>query len=287
MPDINLNESELRYGISALDIKYKEYADNDELLVNGKNGTMLYKRPDGQIVTPSTPYGRDELITAINKIFTTNQEVEVSGTDYLVYNTIVVNEKMNIISSEKQEIAGDITITSDKLASGIFVRIRGNSETNAVASYLSSLSTSNSLEVSYLFEITELGTGNVRNLTIGSKFDTLAYAELYVSEISEGCTGYQVKLKSVSFPLFNEVYSSLDETTKSKLSELNQGNTKFEPSEIDLIYYTSDSKNSAIYSETDNLKLNYVIPASEINHDEFIISESQPSHKCMWAKVIG
>ena len=56
MPDINLNESELRYGISALDIKHKEYADNDELLVNGKNGTMLYKRPDGQIVTPSTPY---------------------------------------------------------------------------------------------------------------------------------------------------------------------------------------------------------------------------------------
>lgn len=287
MPDINLNESELRYGISALDIKYKEYADNDELLVNGKNGAMLYKRPDGQIVTPSTPYGRDELITAINKIFTTNQEVEVSGADYLVYNTIVVNEKMSIISSEKQEIAGDITITSDKLVSGIFVRIRGNSETNAVASYLSSQATSNSLEVSYLFEITELGTGNVRNLTIGSKFDTLAYGELYVSEISEGCTGYQVKLKSVSFPLFNEVYSSLDETTKSKLSELNQGNTKFEPSEIDLIYYTSDSKNSAIYSETDNLKLNYVIPASEINHDEFVISESQPSHKCMWAKVIG
>ena len=31
---------ELRYGISALDMQYKEDALNDELLVNGKNGQI-------------------------------------------------------------------------------------------------------------------------------------------------------------------------------------------------------------------------------------------------------
>ena len=289
MADISLNESELRYGISALDLKHRDYAVNDELMVDGRNGGMLYKRLDGQVVVPSLPYGRDDLIMAINRVFDTHKEVVVSDSDYLVYNTIIVNEKMNMLSSKKQDVDGDLTVTSDKLDSCIFVRVRGNSVTNAIASYLSSRAGDiEAASVSCVFKITELGTGAVRQVTVESLFDTLSYCELCENlEPSAGCTGYQIKLETVSFPLLESVYNTLSDTEKSMLSELNYGNEKSEPSEIDLIYYTRDSKNAKIYNETNNLKLNYVIPAGETNRDDFVISETQPNHKCMWAKVIG
>ena len=115
MAEINLDESELRYGISALDLKHKDYAVNDELMVSGQNGEMFYKREDGQIVTsPNQTYNKHDLINSINDVFMTHNEVVVSDGDYIVYNTIDVACRMNLISPETYMLKEESTFTSNK-----------------------------------------------------------------------------------------------------------------------------------------------------------------------------
>lgn len=292
MTEIDLNENELRYGISALDLKHKDYAVNDELMVSGQNGEMFYKREDGQIVTsPGQKYNKNDLINSINEVFMTHNEVTVSDGDYIVYNTIDVAGGMNLISSETYTLGEESTFTTNKPSSGVFIRIRGNSATNSAMSYLQSKYMSSHSEVlpvvSVVLDVTELGTGINRKISMNTDFDTLDFVNLYpgISPTAE-CTGYQIKIESVKFPMVESAYNGLSDTEKSLLSELNYGNTRLEADSIDFIYYTSDVKDPIIYNETDRVKLNYVIPAKETNRDQFVISASQPSHKCMWAKVI-
>lgn len=292
MTEINLDESELRYGISALDLKHKDYAVNDELMVSGQNGEMFYKREDGQIVTsPNQTYNKHDLINSINDVFMTHNEVVVSDGDYIVYNTIDVACRMNLISPETYMLKEESTFTSNKPNSGVFIRIRGNSATNSAISYLQSQYMSRHSEilpaVSVVMLVTELGTGINRKITINTDFDTLDFVNLYPGvSPAVNCTGYQIKIESVKFPMLEVAYNDLSDTEKSLLSELNYGNTKLEADSIDFIYYTSDVTNPIIYNETDNIKLNYVVPAKDTNKDQFVISSTQPSHKCMWAKVI-
>lgn len=292
MAEINLNEGELRYGISALDLKHREFAVNDELMVNGKNGEMFYKREDGQIVTaPNQLYDKKDLINSINDVFMTHNEVTVSNGDCIVYNTIDVSGGINIISDEKYTLNEDSTFTSDKPDSGVFIRIRGNAATNSIVSYLKSRYESNHPEalpaVSIVLNINEIGTGTEKKITINTDFDTLGFASLYSGIApSSGCTGYQIKIESISFPEIAAAYGELSDTEKSLLSELNYGNTNLEADSIDIIYYTRDTKNPIIYNKSDNIRLNYVIPAKETNRDQFVVSATQPSHKCMWAKII-
>ena len=292
MTEMNLDESELRYGISALDLKHKDYAVNDELMVSGQNGEMFYKREDGQIVTsPSQKYNKHDLINSINEVFMTHNEVTVSEGDYIVYNTIDVAGRMNLISSETYMLDEESTFISNKPSSGVFIRIRGNSATNSAISYLQSQYMSNHSEilpaVSIVLDVTELGTGINRKITMNTDFDTLDFVNLYPGiSPTVDCTGYQIKIESVKFPMVEVAYNDLSNTEKSLLSELNYGNTKLEADSIDFIYYTSDVTNPIIYNESDNIKLNYVVPAKDTNKDQFVISATQPSHKCMWAKVI-
>ena len=53
-----------RYGISALDLGHKEYAQDDELMVRGDDGRMYYKRTDGVIVAyADKDLSEDEVIS--------------------------------------------------------------------------------------------------------------------------------------------------------------------------------------------------------------------------------
>ena len=62
------NINEMRYGISALGLSHKEYAENDELLVEQSSGKMFYKREsDNQIVSfDNEKYSQETLPVAMN-----------------------------------------------------------------------------------------------------------------------------------------------------------------------------------------------------------------------------
>lgn len=286
------DERDLRYGISALDIAYKEHAVNDELLVDGLNGQMLYKRSsDGQIVTFSSAYDKDDLINAVAAVFKEVDEVPTLSTDFIVYNTISGAGKLDILASGSQ-IIGENVFISDKPNSGFFVRISGGPTTNAIAAYLKSKYISEHVDNTYsavtmTFEIVEMGVNITKTITVNGDFDKLIFVPLCENFVpTTGCTGYKISLKTITFPLLKESYNALNSNEVKLVKDLNNNNHKLEASMVDILYYVTDCTNAAIYDTDTNIKLNYIVPASDTHvKDDFVVSEIKPSYKCIWAKI--
>lgn len=285
--------NELRFGISALDIKHCKYAENDELLVRGSDGHMLYKRADdGQIVTyESNEYKDNELIDAINKVFLTHESVNTTSGDCLIYNTIDISGKTDILNPNKTDLNIQSSFNIDKVDSCVFIRIRGNSVTNSIASHLQNLYNGlypdNTGEyVIFHFEIlskTTEGESVLHEIELPAKFNMLTPLYLPNDNTYES---HQVFLKGVAFPLLTNSYSELSDEQKDTFSNLNYNNNKIEPDFVDIAYYTNDGKTPIIYNESDKISLQCIISASDINKDSFIVSSDKPDHKCIWAKII-
>lgn len=287
------NTNALRYGISALDIKYKAFAENDELLNEGTTGQMYYKRSsDGQIVTyDSEDYEKQELINAIDSIFLTNPSVNTTAEDYLVYNVINISEKTDLLNNvEPVSIGVNSKFDTNKTDSGLFIRVRGNAVTNSVVSFLESSYNknhpdSNLSSVVLNITITEHGVGMDKTIEVPMNFNELTFVKLNPSDETL-CTSFSISLDGVSFPLISAAYNEIDESEQNMLHSLNYGNNKFEAAAIDFIYYVDDVKNPVIYNSDDKVRMNSVISASELNKETFVVSSEKPAHKCLWAKII-
>lgn len=106
-------DDKMRYGISALDSSYHSHAVDDELMVDGASGKMLYKRAsDGLVVShDDTTYSKEDLVEKIIEL--TNESINLS------------DEKLLILLSENVDIIyRSIDIKDLKILGG------GNSTTN-------------------------------------------------------------------------------------------------------------------------------------------------------------
>lgn len=288
---INTNERNMRYGISALDLSYKQYAEADELMVEGKTGQMLYKRDDGFVTTASHKYTRAEFITSINSAVRKNSEVPITDDDYIIYNTLDVAGLINVVSNTYYRPA-NATFISDKPNSGFYIRVTGNDRTNSIISYIVSrykIAHPDAIEtpVSIEIEVTELGVDAIKTVTVNTGFDELTLVKLCEDyQPTEGCVGYKIVIKSVSFPLLVTAYADLEQNEKEYIKELNYGNERVEPTGIDMMYYVTDCTNSHIYDTENGIRLNYVIHAKETEPSEdFVVSKVQPTHSCIWAQI--
>ena len=101
------NSDEMRYGISALSMEYREEATNDEILLDPQTGKPYYKREeDGQIVSfDDLSYSQNELPLAMNTaIMNQSLSVTTTSTDFVVYNTIDVAGKIDLFNNEDNVI---------------------------------------------------------------------------------------------------------------------------------------------------------------------------------------
>ena len=79
-------DNTLGFGISALGLENRQYAANDELLVDRHDGKMYYKRSDGIILSEIKDYTRDDLASSLLLKYYTELD-NIIG-DFIVYHTI-------------------------------------------------------------------------------------------------------------------------------------------------------------------------------------------------------
>lgn len=289
-------EEEMRYGISALDIAHKQFAENDELLVHGNDGKMYYKRAnDGQLVTyDSKELTKQELISELRAALSNTSKIDTTDDDYLVYHTLDIAGKTNLLDGKSYDLNITEEFNVSKIESCLAVKIRGNSDLNSAISFIenayNSMIPSNTVKsISCIFDVTEKGTGVKKEYKVQGDFNDMIILSLTPS--ASTVTGYTVKLKSISFPLLKNAYLSFSEEQKKTLIALNNGNTKFECDKIDLITYSDDISNPTLYNNEDGVKLQIIIPMKEINREyidseAFIVSEEKPTHKCIWGRIL-
>ena len=297
MASVNLEEK-LRYGISALDLLYREHALNDELMVDGSNGKMHYKREnDGQIVSYETnEYNNQTLVNdiqyAVNK---NNTDIPTSDDDFIVYNSIDITGKNDALDHAEIVLEKVEEYRVSKTESAFFVRIRGNRVTNTcmnfVESYYNDVNPTNEIpSVLFTFNVTEEGTGKNIDITVKANFNELVLVKLTKS--SDSVTGFKIKLKSFTFSLLKSAYNNLKSDTKTLLKSLNYGNEKFEASAIDIVTYTDDISNPKLYNSEAKSKLELIVPVKNakltyLDSEGFIVSSDKPTHKCIWGKIIN
>ena len=291
------SNNKMRYGISALDVKYKENALEDELLVDGYNGKMLYKRlSDGQIVTwDNTEYTKEELANRVSKaMIASNITVNTNKNDYVIYKTINISEKTDIQNVNVIDLGIDSRFIVSRDESVFFIRVYGNNTTNAITSFLENYNKSKNENVEKMVTITFDVSDSINDEIVETISATLNFNELSSISLTDITTienDYVVKVKTVKFSNVDTLINSLDESLLNSLYELNYGNTKFELSSIDFVYYSNDITLPSIYTD-DQSKLKYIIPIDTFeddmvtNSEAVIISEDKPTHQCLWGKVI-
>ena len=96
------SNGELRYGISALGLEYREQAENDELLVDIPTGKMHYKRSDGQIVTSDNCTYPTEMLGIAMKSAAKNagKHIIANENHFVAYHTIDISQKTDLLSDE-------------------------------------------------------------------------------------------------------------------------------------------------------------------------------------------
>lgn len=284
------NENKLRYGISALDLKYKEYSDNDELMVNGPNGKMYYKREDGQIVSyDNLEYNKQSLVLALNgAIASSDIKIHPSENDYIIYHTIDISGKNDILSDTATEFNFESSFSISKSVKAFFIRVRGNNNTNSVVSFIESFMNDEE-SVKFTFTIKAIGdTENSVDVESGGMFNDLLLVKIPDINV-ENITRYEVKIKSIKFNV-KPTYNNLVDLQKELIDVVNNNNVKFEADGIDVISYLDDMSLAIIVSDVDKIKLFSIYTVYDINSEKIetepvVISKELPDHKCLWVKI--
>lgn len=285
--------NEMRYGISALGLNYKEYAENDELLVDPISGQMLYKREiDGQIVSyDNATYTQESIATAINVAQTLENEfVKTNPNNFIAYHTINIGGKTDLLDTQAVDLSMVSNFSVSKDEASFYVRIHGNTLTNTIMSYLEKTYNEDAKSIKLVFSVKETSTGSTQEIIVETYYNLLTHVKI---PVVENAMSYEVSLASLTSVIASESFLSQDESVKNLLISLNNGNTKFESTEIDMISYVDDITKSVIYNTSDNVKLELILPnklidsmSASTNSEGIIISEEKPNHKCLWGKVI-
>lgn len=299
---------DLRYGISALDMSNVSNAINDELLVQGVNGKIFYKREeDGQVVSyDSIEYNKESLIYAITTALAIEKvAVTLSGNDFVTYNTIDISGKTNILEDSSYALSLNRNFHTLSEKSGFLLRVRGNSVTNAALSFLELYAHEQSINDSKFLvtiDITEESEdGSVLNQytdVIELTYNTLKYVAL--SKKNADCVRFGVKLVSIIHPTSKESFNSLPEDRKTEILNLTNNNPKLESDFVDIISFCDKTSDVIIYDANDCIQLVSLVSIQEIidvmnsrgggssgpvNGQGVIVSMSDPGVSCIWGEI--
>ena len=281
-----MSNTNIRYGVSALDMKYRDDAQPDELLVRSKNGQMFYKRDDGQIVTTGNDYTKE---TLYRDLFNGKPLGKYLDSDYIVYNLIDIAGMTKMSLSSAQSIALGVGFPISKNEDGFYVRIRGNDITNAAISFIRNAYLSRNSSEEYDVELTvAITTGaTTKTSTIQCNFNELTLIENEVAENSI------LEIKSIKYPLISTAISSLTNSQLESVKELNYGNEDFEAAFIDLVTFSSDLYQTTLHNTEDNVRLGFVLPITDYtefttknNGVPIVVSKEKPSFRCLWIQEL-
>ena len=278
MEEIKTNE--MRYGISALSMEYKEQATNDELLLDPNTGKPYYKREDdGQIVSfDDLSYSQSELPMAISTALI-NQSLDVNTvpTDFVAYNTIDVASKVDLFKTEVTELSLDTEFINSSTEAIMYVRVYGDVQTNAIMSYLDEAYNKKMAELpederTSLVEVTlSITSGeSTTDVTVNCKFNTLIAIPLN----SYGEDTYKVKIKSIKSNISEEVFNELASDKQEIIKSFNNGNEKLEITNIDVVSYISDTNQTQLY-DTNGVKLKYILPMTVVTNATSTLTPSE------------
>lgn len=286
---MSILNDDARFGVSALDISHREYAEKDELMLRERDGQMIYKRSDGQVVAFNSDYTRKDVIEAVAR---SHKATGLGSNESGVYYTIDITEQTDLSeSSSSLEVPYAFRVA--KSVNGFYFRVRGTDVTNSIISYLNTFYNkeypeNNAREV--LLTVTVVNDENPTgfNFICEGSFNDLNFVQLPISE-SESL----ITIKKISFPMATAAYSDISSTVRDKLTEYNYSNTKIEVSMIDLITFESDINSSYVGSIDDMVNFKEFFNLEELKEEEkknagngIIVSETQPDFDCIWAKVI-
>lgn len=295
--------AQARYGISALDLGYKDYAQNDELMVHGDDGRIYYKRTDGTIVSYSDKdLTESQVVDKTMGVLLGIDGLTLPENEYIVYRTFDTTGKLDLVTSTDVAISRGATLS--KNVPGFFFRIRGNDAVSSSAAimkavYANKVTDGSDAEVSVKINVSNNGA-NQQTMTINTHLDTLTYVKF--PAFTGTLTNYIVTIASVSFPMFKAAYTAAGEAHKVTILKVNHGNEKFEVNCIDFIGYASSI--AALADEvTDDVSIKSVTLSTEaskvyakensavanaggIPKTAFVISKDKPTSECVWGKIV-
>lgn len=291
-----------RYGISALDLGHKEYAQDDELMVRGDDGRMYYKRTDGVIVAyADKDLSEAEVISNTMGVLMGIDGLVLPENEYIVYRTIDTTGKLDLVSSS--DVAIERRFTMSPNIPGFFFRIRGNKEVSSAAAILKSIYASRVAngtdpEVTVKIAVSNNGASE-QTYTVNTILDKVNFIKFTGFT---NPTNYIVKIVSISFPLFKAAYTAARPVDKTTLQDINNGNETFEINTIDVIGYANDIRfladdntdgvliktvtNSKTASTTYTAQNAAVASVGGIGKYEIVIQKENPNTECIWGKII-
>lgn len=239
--------NELRFGISALSLEFVDIAEEDELLVRQYDGTVLYKRPDGQVAIPTENLYPGEVslgygVDVDNTKNLAHWKIDISGLNEL---TSKVEMGLNLVSE----------FVIDDSEKRFTFMVRGNSPTTMAVSVMRKYFKehvevfSSDPECVVVFEFQPNG-GEVTTLAVEAVFNDMTEVNLE--------SGGILKIKSIYFPKIFTMYSYLDAGLKAMLRASNFNNNKYEATTIDLIAKQNKISACPIYGDAGRVQLAFL-----------------------------
>lgn len=300
----NINNSEvLRYGISALDLSHKNFAENDELMIDSKSGKIYYKRPDGYIISADdNDYSPHELLDEIKKI---NQQNPLSMDLKHLFNCHLKYFTINLsgVNIKTTTSYTPFTSFSDNFKmhcrlNRIYFRIRGSNEVNKIMSIIESNNNYNGR--CRVYGKIEYNTKNSSNAIIQTgvqssesvRFNKLSKLDFNV-DISDASAQinnfFLFNVEGIGCAINND-YNALN--TNGILDEINNNNSTLEPTFLDIIIITNDNCDNAYINGQDNrctlkysLKVNDILnifDKDSVSFNVFYGSNKPRENKCIW-----
>lgn len=310
MPEQEIGD--YRYGTSALDISMRAIAENDELLVQAKDGRMYYKRPDGQIVTAYLNYDKNSIIKdMMNAVAFTKTPANGSAICY----AIDISMLANLVNgyTETLNLGEDSVIKIPKGGKGFFFRVRGNDTTNTAIEYLTMAHTdpeNKEPQVKIKIGITPVAdatealspeiavstasvlANKITNIPadVETEYEVVADFNDLVFVSIDSTTDIEVRFKEISYPKLFSAWKYIGEEKRQSLINLNMDNKQFEATVLDVVIFSTvtNANENPVYSLESKVAFNMQFPISdyvdEVNAGAggVVMSDTKPEYPCLW-----
>ena len=242
---------DMRFGVSALDLKYKSVAEPDELMVRETDGKIFYKRADGHIVSGGIDYDADTLVEAMACVDDT-AEPDAFIAHHII--DIAGRNDLNVKVPTELNIATKFVVLDAK--DGFYFRVHGDTVTNNAVTIMRTMYDLNNHttdpEVSVVLEVEH--NGAITEYTVEMKFNQLIRFSLDIEDM------VTVRVKSICYPKIFEMFATLNTNLLNSLRQPNLDNDAFEAAYIDFVTIVADFDETPIFAEDGNVRLNMLIP---------------------------
>lgn len=223
----------LRYGVSALDLGLKQFAEADEIMVCHGDGRIFYKRPDGQIVFPIPAMSNEIIGMLMPGVKAVYNLVDISSVAAFTSSSAAVN---TALSSYFHVSAGE---------AGLKFALRGNSIVDTAVEimrdYLKSSGVESTLpEIEVVFNVK---VGEEENLfAVQCDYNSITALDLFGVES-------EVNLRAISCPKLYFMWNLLPVELRDSLTRLNFDNPCMELGVMDVMYHCDDVSKTTIYGD--------------------------------------